>query len=337
MSGAPPAKIIQGLLFVAGDPTVRATGKIISCMLCFVFALAALTPGAKNKGTEDSDGERIWLPSSKRTPYKRKWEVFSLQYGCIWITCFAVIIGGEMYAWFDRLHYMFVCGGLAAPLLLQPFLFPSVTGEHNLPWYERYSVKANIWIFIFGFIGNYWYTHYFYNVLEAHYTMPSWDLNGVPIPMYLATHFYFCFYHVLANLFLRKTYTTFAPGTMRNLLIVSLILVMSYITAFMESLTISGFPCYGFKDRYQAYTLGSAFYGLYFIVSFPMFLRVDEKRERTMPLFTVVVEALASGMMVLILLDAVRVYLGIDMSLRLSRPCKLDANLTCKPFNYKTC
>ena len=29
---------------------------------------------------------------------------------------------------------------------------------------ERYSFKANLWIFIFGFIGNYWYTHYFYNV-----------------------------------------------------------------------------------------------------------------------------------------------------------------------------
>ena len=51
---------------------------------------------------------------------------------------------------------------------------------------------------------------------------------------------------------------------------------MSYSTAFMESLTICGFPYYSFEDRDMAYTLGSAFYGIYFLVSFPMFLRVDE-------------------------------------------------------------
>ena len=28
--------------------------------------------------------------------------------------------------------------------------------------------------------------------------------------------------------------------------------------------------------RYQAYTLGSAFYGIYFLVSYPMFFSLDE-------------------------------------------------------------
>jgi cycloeucalenol cycloisomerase len=27
---------------------------------------------------------------------------------------------------------------------------------------------------IYSHIGNYWYTHYFYTVLRAKYTMPSW-------------------------------------------------------------------------------------------------------------------------------------------------------------------
>lgn len=48
--------------------------------------------------------------------------------------------------------------------------------DANKPLLSRYSVKANIWIAIFGFIGNYWYTHYFYSVLRADYTMPSWTL-----------------------------------------------------------------------------------------------------------------------------------------------------------------
>jgi hypothetical protein len=33
------------------------------------------------------------------------------------------------------------------------------------------------------------------------------------------------------------------------------------------------------SDRHMAYTIGSAFYGIYFIVSFPMFLRLDEPKS----------------------------------------------------------
>lgn len=59
---------------------------------------------------------------------------------------------------------MFLCVGLALPFLLQPVLYP-FSAEKCLPLCCRYSVKANVWIAIFSFIGNYWYTHYFYSVL----------------------------------------------------------------------------------------------------------------------------------------------------------------------------
>jgi hypothetical protein len=71
----------------------------------------------------------------------------------------------------------------------------------------RYSFKANLWIAIFSFIGNYWYTHYFYSVLGARYTFPSHRLNDVPIALYFATHFYFVTYHTFSNLLLRKIET----------------------------------------------------------------------------------------------------------------------------------
>ncbi len=51
------------------------------------------------------------------------------------------------------------------------------------------------------------------------------------------------------------------------------VLGFAYFTAFMETLSISSFPYYAFEDRFMAYTLGSAFYGIYFIVSFPVFYR----------------------------------------------------------------
>ena len=167
---------------------------------------------------------------------------------------------------------MYVCVSLALPFLLQPMLAP-FEAEKNLPLSYRYSFKANVWIAIFSFIGNFWYTHYFYSVLKAKYTMPSHRLNDVPIALFFATHFYFMLYHTLSNLFLRKIETRYEAGLGRTIFFWAVVFAFSYFTAFMESLSISSFPDYSFEDRYMAYTVGSCFYGLYFIVSYPTFYR----------------------------------------------------------------
>lgn len=64
---------------------------------------------------------------------------------------------------------MAVCLGLCLPLFIYPWYAPS-----SKPVLERYAFKANVWLAIYSHIGNYWYTHYFYTVLKAKYTMPSW-------------------------------------------------------------------------------------------------------------------------------------------------------------------
>ena len=93
------------------------------------------------------------------------------------------------------------------------------------PVWQRFPVP------VFGFIGNYWYTHYFYAVLRASYSMPSWRINGVPIAMFFATHFYFTTYHVLGGLVLRKLTSTFEAGAARDALYWYAVLAMSYTTA----------------------------------------------------------------------------------------------------------
>ena len=40
-------------------------------------------------------------------------------------------------------------------------------------------MRANVWIAVFSFIGNYFWTHYFYVLLGAEYTFRSWRLNDV--------------------------------------------------------------------------------------------------------------------------------------------------------------
>ena len=42
---------------------------------------------------------------------------------------------------------------------------------------------------------------------------------------------------------------------------------------------MTGFPYYAIEDREHLYTAGSVIYGLYFIVSFPMFYRLDENTD----------------------------------------------------------
>jgi cycloeucalenol cycloisomerase len=123
------------------------------------------------------------------------------------------------------------------------------------------------------------------------------------------------FYHVLSNAALRRVRTGYLPGWGRTAFEVALVCVLSYTTAFMETLTITGFPYYRFDDRDKAYTLGSAFYGIYFLVSFPAFLRVDEDAKRPFTMAQACTESLAAGMAVLCLLDFVRLALGVPLFL----------------------
>lgn len=263
------------------------------------------------------DNISSFLPNPKTQPSKYHHELYCWMYTPVWIFCFGCIVVFRLYESFTAWTYDIVLGGLALPLLLQPILYP-LGPDKNRPLLQRYSFKANLWISIFSFIGNYWYTHYFFSVLKARYTMPAHNLNRVPIALYFATHFYFSSYHTFSNALLRKVQTTYQPNALRSLLFASVIAVFSYFTAFMETLTISSYPYYSFEDRDMAFKLGSAFYGIYFIFSFPMFFKLDDRIDEIlngtkgsfgMSVWEIVVHSSGCGMMVLCSLDFVR--LGI--------------------------
>ena len=75
----------------------------------------------------------------------------------------------------------------------------------------------------------------------------------------------------------------------------------------------------------MVYTVGSAFYGIYFIVSYPVFYRLDEyiysskngkeKRELPHTLYQTIMEALGASMAVLCLLDFCRLALEIPLNI----------------------
>jgi len=268
--------------------------------------------------TPKNDCESTWLPPANNLA-KRQYEIWCLQYSFVWISAMGVVIITQAYEHFSEWDYMTLMIVLSSPLLLQPFMYP-MDAEKTVPLCSRYSFKATVWIAVFSFIGNYWYTHYFYSVLKAEYTFPAHRLNDVPICLFLATHFYFVTYHTFANLMLRKIETTFQNNWLRTVYFWCVVLGFSYFTAFMETLTISSFPYYSFADRFMAYTLGSAFYGIYFIVSFPAFYSLDESvglgvGVKPYSLQQTIMESFGVSMIVLCLLDFCRLALDVPLNI----------------------
>eukprot|EP00518_Triparma_eleuthera_P012631 CAMPEP_0182480040 /NCGR_PEP_ID=MMETSP1319-20130603/35174_1 /TAXON_ID=172717 /ORGANISM="Bolidomonas pacifica, Strain RCC208" /LENGTH=275 /DNA_ID=CAMNT_0024681505 /DNA_START=23 /DNA_END=847 /DNA_ORIENTATION=+ len=218
------------------------------------------------------------LPDPEKEPSKYHFEVYCVRYSVVWMAIFGCIVAFQIYESFlGPYDYLLCCGILSLPNLLSPLFLASHTPHPT----ASYASKATVYLAVYSFIGNYFYTHYFYAVLKAEYTFPGVRLNDVPIGMYFATMFYFTSYHSLSNSLLRFIDTSYAPSTARTALAAATVGGLAYGTAFMESLSISSFPYYKFEDRDMVYVVGSAFYGIYFLFSFPMFYYFD--RDVDMP------------------------------------------------------
>jgi hypothetical protein len=136
--------------FVSNDTALQDVIRVI-----FGLVVALVSISCFLQRTPNSVKTSSWF-APKDVPSKRACEMWFLCYSIFWVSCFGFIIASQVYLKFSETDYMLVCGGLATPLLIQPLVFPSVTGDQGKPIAQRHSFKANLWIFVFGFIGNYW-------------------------------------------------------------------------------------------------------------------------------------------------------------------------------------
>ena len=112
-------------------------------------------------------------------PAKRWTECFFLLYSPVWITwCLLILVPFKLYDHLGAWGYMGIGLLAALPCAILPIFYES-KADAAKPWAQKYWVKANIWIAIFSFIGNYFWTHYFYTLLGAKYTFPAHRLNDV--------------------------------------------------------------------------------------------------------------------------------------------------------------
>uniref|UniRef100_A0A7S0RLV3 Cycloeucalenol cycloisomerase n=1 Tax=Chlamydomonas leiostraca TaxID=1034604 RepID=A0A7S0RLV3_9CHLO len=254
--------------------------------------------------------ESLWLA---KNPAKRWFELFCLIYSPFWIIwALCILVPFELYEKCGNWGYLLIGVSAATPCVVLPWML-ECKADASKPWHQKYWVKANIWIAVFSYVGNYFWTHYFFKVLGAAYTFESFRLNDIPITLYLMTHAYFCFYHALSNVLLRRVRNMFAKSApfARRFAMAVVVFALSYATAYGETLTIAHFPYYTFVDRDRMYTVGSLFYAIYFFVSFPMFFRMDEDSwSNKWSASGAALDSLAASMLVTIMLDLWRISFG---------------------------
>jgi len=237
------------------------------------------------------------------------------------IALLAGVFGTGLYKYCDRDSYLAISVIGCLPGFVVPILFPC-EADRGRPYSERFWVKGSTWIAIFGFYGNYFWTHYFYQLLDAKYLFDSYRFNDVPLVTFTSTFFYFTFYFSFVNVILRRV-ANFArglPSLAHAIIWWSSIFTWAYGTAVFEAVSIQHFPLYTYSDRDTFLTVGSVVYGLYFIVGVPMFFALDEDYSPAespdshppsrLSLWDTAVSAFAATAIVTLLLDLWRLLLG---------------------------
>ena len=229
---------------------------------------------------------------------KSKSEKYFLIWSLIWMFIVFLVVISQIYEQWDSTAYMIFGLIIGIP----PFFIPFYQHQNKSfqMIIQTFSFKANIWIFIMSWVANYFWTHYFYSILGASYTFPAYRFNNVPLCLYFMTHSYFLFYHTISTIILRYISSTLFKSI--------IIVLLGYFLSFMEVWTLENFPYYQQIDIQQMYLIGSAFYTLYFIISFPMYYYLDEYKQWS--LSYTIINGLACCMLITQALDLWRLFLG---------------------------
>lgn len=264
---------------------------------------------------EDAVETRPWLAD---LPAKARTERIWLLYSPVWMAMMGgAMLTGAYRSWSDPVYMVFGLA-LGLPPLLLPWLLPG-DPEGDRPIWERHWFRANLWIGLLVFVGSYYVTHYFFDVMGMRYGFPvAWHVEAavvgrrggdVPLFLYPVTHAYFATYFAVMVAAWRAFRRRVTRARWANALFV---MAVSYVIAwaetfFMASGVIEDVFLYESRGRMLAF--GSVFYGCLFMVSLPLYARLDEPfevdaTERGQPgLVALAVESLGAGLAAITLLE----------------------------------
>lgn len=247
-------------------------------------------------------------------PSKAWGEKFFLAYTPFWIVGMALLMqSGAAATWGDwPLNTAMML--LFAPAVVVPALRRDET-MLGRPWWRTYWFKFNLWIGIYAAVGSYFGSEYFFDVLGMVYNFPNlhWRVDSVlvgsgnqtvPFLMYPAAHFYFLTYHTAGVIFLRRAGNS--RWSSHALFWPLAVLAAAYFFAWAETFAMAGGVIgdqFTYLDLPRMLRWGSVFYACYFVVSFPMVYRLDERAGDNWSIGRVCTDSLAAGMILLFLLD----------------------------------
>jgi cycloeucalenol cycloisomerase len=248
-----------------------------------------------------------WLSAN---PDKAWGERFFLAYSPVWMAVFGVYQRTRVGDAFGDVGNFLVTFAIFAPLWIVPLLRHRTT-----PWRESYWFKFNLWILVYSAIGSYFFSEYFFDVLGMVYNFPHlhWTFDSVmlgsgkqvvPIIMYLSAHYFFVTYHTTAVVVMRRVRTS--RLNVHPVVGAAVVALAAWFWARAE-ITLTTSPSIADQFRYEdmrwALRWGALFYASYFIVSFPMVYRLDERVDDRWSLGRTAIDALAAGMLTFVLLD----------------------------------
>ncbi|MCS6911801.1 MAG: hypothetical protein RMK29_20815 [Myxococcales bacterium] len=242
-------------------------------------------------------------------PAKRRVEILLLGYSPVWMAILAGVIFTRAFsAWHDAGHLL-----LGVGLCLLPWLLPFLPLEPGRPLGARYATKVTVFIALLSAVQNYFGAHLFFRGLGMQYHFPvRLVLNGTPLFLYFVTVAYFSTYFVLLQVALRAVDRWFP--TAPRLLWWTVLGVLSCSLAFAETYFMANDwlkDVFSYADKARTLKVGSLCYGSLFVVSAPLFIRIDEDPARPTPLAQVFWEVLGANMLILLLYE---LYLGTILS-----------------------
>lgn len=271
----------------------------------------------ESKITGADTAEARWFAEDKN---KARAEKFFLIYSPIWMLSMAVMMLTGWDKQFGDTALLLHGVSVALPLLVVPWLLWGRTSD--APFYQSYWFKANLYMLVFGFFGNYFGSEYFFDVLGMVYVYPNATTvldssllgsgeQSVPFIMYLYTHAYFMTYHTSAIVVLRRILTS---GVARAVwLFLPLVFLIGYVWAWIETKAMANplmATSFYYENMQAMLAYGSVIYALYFVASFPIFYFIDEKPGKSWSLTQVMAAGLSASMIVFYLLDVSAHWVG---------------------------